>query len=116
MITTDIRAQSPSTTSFTTFPIHHTPAMELITILFITATTVFTTLKIFMYTTMNFHMLTIQHLFLGTILTTTQFTTIWANTLILPTFTINTMSHILWIFTPYLMGTLVTPSQSCFLV
>ena len=112
MITTDIRAQSPSTTSFTTFPIHHTPAMELITILVILVTT----LKIFMDTTMNFHMLTIQHLFLGTILTTTQFTTIWANTLILPTFTINTMSHTLWIFTPYLMGTLVTPSQSCFLV
>ena len=102
--------------SFTTFPIHHTPAMELLTILFITATMVFTTLKIFMYTTMNFHMLTIQHMFLDTTLTTTQFTTIWAITLILPTFTINTMSHILWIFTPYLMGTLVTPSQSCSLV
>ena len=99
MITTAIRAQSPSTTSFTIFPIHHTPAMELITILCITATTVFTTLKIFMDTTMNFHMLTIQHMFLDTTLTTTQFTTSWAITLILPTFTINTISHTLWIFT-----------------
>ena len=95
----DIRAQSPSTMSFTTFPIHHTPAMELITILFITATMVFTTLKIFMFTTMNFHMLTIQHMFLDTTLTTTQFTTSWAITLILPIFTINTISHTLWIFT-----------------
>ena len=86
--------------------------MELMTILVVLVTT----LKIFMYTTMNFHMLTIQRMFLDTTLTTTQITTIWAITLILLTFTINTMSHILWIFTPYLMGTLVTPSQSCFLV